>query len=68
MQETQIWQFSLDALHAAAWGGSLLLALVVFSSYGKLRTLVVGTTGVTLVLVMLGAYGRLTDAGLGCPD
>lgn len=68
MQEDAIWQFSLNTLHAAAWGGSLLLALVLLSRYAQLRTLVIGTTIVTLVLVMLGAYVRLTDAGLGCPD
>lgn len=68
MQENEIWQFSLNALHAVAWGGSLLLALVVLSRYARLKSLVVATTIVTLALVMLGAYVRLTDAGLGCPD
>ena len=28
MQDSAIWQFSLNALHAAGWGGSLLVALV----------------------------------------
>jgi len=68
MQDAAVWQFSLNALHAAAWGGSLLVALVVFVRYLQLRTLVIATTVVTLGLVMLGAYVRLTDAGLGCPD
>jgi heme a synthase len=68
MQGNEIWQFSLNALHAGAWGGSLLLALVLLSRYARLRTLVIATTIVTLILVMLGAYVRLTDAGLGCPD
>ncbi len=68
MQNSAIWQFSLNALHSAAWGGSLLVALVVCARYLQLRTLVVATTVVTLGLVMLGAYVRLTDAGLGCPD
>ena len=68
MQDAAVWQFSLDALHAAAWGGSLLAALVVFARYLPLRTLVIATTVMTLGLVMLGAYVRLTDAGLGCPD
>ncbi|HKQ26449.1 MAG TPA: COX15/CtaA family protein [Burkholderiales bacterium] len=68
MQDSAIWQFSLNALHAAGWGGSLLVALVVFARYLRLRTLVMATTVVTLALVMLGAYVRLTDAGLGCPD
>ncbi|HWH48954.1 MAG TPA: COX15/CtaA family protein [Burkholderiales bacterium] len=68
MQDSAVWQFSLNALHAAAWGGSLVVALVVFARYWQLRTLVVATTIVTLGLLMLGAYVRLTDAGLGCPD
>src|SRR5882672_12132246 len=68
MQNSAIWQFSLNALHSAAWGGSLLVALVVCARYLQLRTLVVATTVVTLGLVMLGAYVRLTNAGLGCPD
>jgi len=68
MQDSAIWQFSLNALHAAGWGGSLLVALVVFVRYLRLRTLVIATTVMTLGLVMLGAYVRLTDAGLGCPD
>ncbi|MBI3529820.1 MAG: COX15/CtaA family protein [Betaproteobacteria bacterium] len=33
-----------------------------------LRTLAVATLLATLALVMLGAYVRLTNAGLGCPD
>jgi cytochrome c oxidase assembly protein subunit 15 len=32
------------------------------------RRLAWTTVALTLVLVMLGAYVRLTDAGLGCPD
>ncbi|MEO8156273.1 MAG: COX15/CtaA family protein [Betaproteobacteria bacterium] len=68
MDNPAIWQFSLNALHAALWGGSLLFALIVFSRYVSLRKLAVGTLLLTLALVMLGAYVRLTDAGLGCPD
>jgi heme a synthase len=63
-----VWQFSLNTLHAAMWGGSLLVALVVFSRFITLRALIVGTLLVTLALVMLGAYVRLSNAGLGCPD
>jgi heme a synthase len=63
-----IWQFSLQTIHALAWGGSLALALYLFARYLPLRPLVVLTTIVTLTLVALGAYVRLTDAGLGCPD
>jgi len=68
MHDAAVWQFSLNALHAVAWGGTLLVALVVFASYLGLRSLVIATTVATLGLVMLGAYVRLTDAGLGCPD
>lgn len=68
MQASAIWQFSLDSLHALAWGGPLLIALIVCARLVPLRALVILTTVVTLVLVMLGAYVRLTNAGLGCPD
>lgn len=34
----------------------------------RYRQLVLATTGAVLVLVVLGAYVRLSDAGLGCPD
>ena len=50
------------------WGGSLLVALIAFSRFVTLRTLAVATLLATLALVMLGAYVRLTNAGLGCPD
>ena len=66
MQDPAVWQFSLNTLHAVAWGGSLLVALAAFANYLRLRTLVIATTVATLGLVMLGAYVRLTDAGLGC--
>lgn len=68
MNNPAVWQFSLNALHAAMWGGSLLVALVVFTRFVTLRTLSVATLVATLVLVMLGAYVRLSNAGLGCPD
>jgi cytochrome c oxidase assembly protein subunit 15 len=32
------------------------------------RLLVLATLGLTFVVVVLGAYVRLSDAGLGCPD
>ena len=32
------------------------------------RRLIAFTTLVTLALLMMGAWVRLTDAGLGCPD
>jgi heme a synthase len=68
MQENAIWQFSLDALHLAGWLAPLLLVLYAGIRWVQIRTLVLATTLVTLVLVSLGAYVRLTDAGLGCPD
>lgn len=68
MNDPGIWQFSLNAVHAAMWGGSLLVALVVFSRSVTLRMLVLATLAATVALVMLGAYVRLSNAGLGCPD
>jgi cytochrome c oxidase assembly protein subunit 15 len=68
MSNPAVWQFSLNAVHAAMWGGSLLVALIVFIRFVRPRTLVVATLLATLALVMLGAYVRLTNAGLGCPD
>ena len=68
MSNPAVWQFSLGGMHALAWALLLLLALFVFSRGLTLRKLTVVTLLVTLVLVMLGAYVRLTDAGLGCPD
>jgi heme a synthase len=63
-----IWQFSLEFLHALAWIGPLLIALWLCVHYVPFRKLVVATTAITLALVMLGAFVRLTNAGLGCPD
>ena len=68
MNNPAIWQFSLDAVHAAMWAGSLLVALIIFSRLITLRALSVATLAATLALVMMGAYVRLTSAGLGCPD
>lgn len=33
-----------------------------------MRALAIGTLALTLVVVVVGAYVRLSDAGLGCPD
>lgn len=63
-----IWQFSLQTVHALVWFGALIVALFVFVRFISLRKLVYATTLLTLFLVSLGAYVRLTDAGLGCPD
>ena len=32
------------------------------------RSLVLATVALTFVVVVVGAYVRLSDAGLGCPD
>ena len=63
-----IWQFSLQAVHALVWLGALVVALFFCVRLVSLKKLVYVTTLLTLVLVALGAYVRLTDAGLGCPD
>jgi len=68
MNDSALWQFSLGVLPAAMWGGSLLAALLVCLRCLNARTLVVATLGALVILVMLGAYVRLSDAGLGCPD
>ena len=63
-----IWQFSLQTVHALVWVGTLVVALFACVRYVDLRKLVYATTLLTFFLVALGAYVRLTDAGLGCPD
>ncbi|MEQ1882299.1 MAG: COX15/CtaA family protein, partial [Burkholderiales bacterium] len=68
MNQSAIWQFSLDAWHALAWAGVLVLTLIGCLRWPRLLSLVGLTLGATLILVMLGAYVRLSDAGLGCPD
>ena len=68
MTSDPIWQFSLQTVHAVVWGGTLLIALIVSVRSIGFSKLVYGTTILTFVLVALGAYVRLTDAGLGCPD
>src|SRR4029077_323281 len=68
MNNPALWQFSLNAFHAALWGGSLLVVWIVFVRLLTPRALAVATLLATVGLVMLGAYVRLTNAGLGCPD
>lgn len=63
-----IWQFSLQSAHALLWGGTLALVVLLCVRAFTLRTLVFATTFVTFLLIALGAYVRLTGAGLGCPD
>lgn len=52
--------------------GSLSIILVAFFWVGRFRPrfqrLLILTTLLTFVLIVLGAYVRLSDAGLGCPD
>jgi heme a synthase len=54
--------------------GLILLTIIVGAFYFigrdeyRYRKLISVTTVATFVLVMLGAYVRLSDAGLGCPD
>jgi len=68
MSNPALWQFSLNAFHAALWGGSLLVVWIVFMRLLTPQALAVATLLATIGLVMLGAYVRLTNAGLGCPD
>lgn len=63
-----IWQFSLNFLHAAIWGVALLVLLFVLVRRVTPGQLAFVTLAATLCLVMLGAYVRLSNAGLGCPD
>lgn len=52
--------------------GSLSIILVAFFWVSRLhprfQRLLILTTLLTFVLIVLGAYVRLSDAGLGCPD
>ena len=61
------WQFSLSTINAAVWVGILLLA--VWMGRGlSWRRLAAITAFLTLDLIAFGAFVRLTDSGLGCPD
>lgn len=68
MAPSAIWQFSLNYGHALIWFGSLALALIVGVRFLSSRQLALITAVITFGLVVLGAYVRLSDAGLGCPD
>ena len=61
------WQFSLSTINAFAWVALLLLALWIGRrlSWRRLAAL---TAFLTLDLIAFGAFVRLTDSGLGCPD
>ena len=62
-----VWSFSLQGVQAAMWLGGLLLVLwaALRMRWSRLVALLVF---LTMDLVMFGAFVRLTDAGLGCPD
>ena len=66
--ENNLWQFSLELFHMAIW--VLILIGIFFFLVRKcsIKLIVITTTLVTLTLISLGAYVRLADAGLGCPD
>jgi len=65
MQTATLIQLAITALLAA----SLPLALVWMSSdANKYRKLVWVTVFFTFDLIVFGAFTRLTDSGLGCPD
>jgi heme a synthase len=66
-EQNLTWQFSLQAMQGLIW--LAVLAVVFFAgmrvSLGKLVGL---TAFLTLDLIMFGAFVRLSDSGLGCPD
>jgi heme a synthase len=61
------WQFSLSAINAFIWIAILLVALWMGWKMRWSR-LVAITAFITLDLIAFGAFVRLTDSGLGCPD
>lgn len=62
-----VWLFSLHWLQAGLW--LLGLLLVVWAGMRmRWARLVALLVFLTMDLVMFGAFVRLTDAGLGCPD
>jgi len=60
------WERAVIALIAIAIVGSVIWVVGTYRS--RLRYLAWATAGLTFVLIVLGAYVRLADAGLGCPD
>ena len=61
------WQFSLSTINAIVWVALLLIGLVLGLKmrWGRLVAI---TAFLTLDLIAFGAFVRLTDSGLGCPD
>lgn len=60
------WVLLVAGIAAIAIVG--LLVRAVGQDHSRFRTLVLVTTALTFCVVVLGAYVRLSDAGLGCPD
>ncbi|MGL5001899.1 MAG: COX15/CtaA family protein, partial [Casimicrobium sp.] len=62
-----LWQFSLSAVNAIVW---IVMLIVAMWMGFKMRwsKLVAVTAFITLDLIAFGAFVRLTDSGLGCPD
>lgn len=61
----------LVALTIGAIGGLLVVGFLIWfvgANRRRYRALLVATTALTFVVVVVGAYVRLSDAGLGCPD
>jgi heme a synthase len=65
--EPIFWQFSLSTVNAIVWVAILLVALWM-SFKMRWSRLVAVTAFITLDLIAFGAFVRLTDSGLGCPD
>jgi cytochrome c oxidase assembly protein subunit 15 len=64
---------NLDGFERSLIGASLLVLSIgayfwMGSDRARYLRLIVATACLTLLLVVLGAYVRLSDAGLGCPD
>jgi len=65
--EPILWQFSLSSFNAIVWV-VLLLAALAMGLRMRWGRLVAITAFLTLDLLAFGAFVRLTDSGLGCPD
>lgn len=61
------WQFSLSTVNAFVWAALLLLALWMGRGLSWKRLAAISAF-LTLDLIAFGAFVRLTDSGLGCPD
>lgn len=61
------WQFSLSTINAFVW--VVLLLIAVWMGRGlSWKKLAAVAAFLTLDLIAFGAFVRLTDSGLGCPD